>query len=245
MNFHNNCFHGKFLPHTFALLNNHPNTNMKIQALAFVGIATVALVACGPSEAEIKAAKEKATADSLATIAATERTVAIDAAASTVNWKGTMLGIKSHNGTVALTDAKLTVKGPSVTAGSFAVDLSSIKPLDDAYAPDDAKQGTRSMLVGHLQSGDFFDVANHPNATFEITSVQGNTATGNLTVRGVTNEEKVTDIVVTDENGAISASGKLAFDRQKYGVAWSSGSKDAVLNDIIELEIALTGSIAQ
>lgn len=218
---------------------------MKIQALAFVGIATVALVACGPSEAEIKAAKEQAIADSLATLAASERTVAIDAAASTVNWKGTMLGIKSHNGTVALSDANLVVKGPSVVSGSFTVDLSSITALDTAYAADDAKQGTRAMLLGHLASADFFDVANHPKASFEITSVEGNTATGKLTVRGTTNEEKVTDIAVIEENGVVKATGKLAFDRQKYGVAWSSGSKDAVLNDIIELEIALTGAFAQ
>jgi len=210
--------------------------------LSSVALAALFLVACGPSEAEIQATKEKATADSLATIAATERTVAVDAASSTVSWKGTMLGIKSHNGTVALTDANIVVKGPSVVSGSFAVDLSSMKALDDAYAADDAKQGTRAMLLGHLSSGDFFDVANHPSAKFEITSVEGNTATGNLTVRGVTNEEKVTDIAVTEMDGVVSTTGKLAFDRQKYGVAWSSGSTDAVLNDIIELDIALSGS---
>jgi polyisoprenoid-binding protein YceI len=210
--------------------------------LSSVALAALFLVACGPSEAEIQAAKEKATADSLATLAASERTVAVDAAASTVNWKGTMLGIKSHHGTVALTDANLVVKGPSVVSGSFTVDLSSITALDSAYAADDAKQGTRAMLLGHLASADFFDVANHPKASFEITSVEGNTATGKLTVRGTTNEEKVTDIAVTEENGAVKATGKLAFDRQKYGVAWASGSKDAVLNDMIELEIALSGS---
>lgn len=218
---------------------------MKATSVSLAALAALFLVACGPSEAEIQAAKEKATADSLATIAATERAVNVDVAASTVNWKGTMLGIKSHNGTVALSDAKLTVKGPSVTAGSFVVDLGSITALDDAYAPDDAEKGTRAMLLGHLASADFFDVANHPTASFEITGVEGNTATGKLTVRGITNEEKVTDIVVTDEAGAITATGKLAFDRQKYGVAWSSGSADAVLNDIIELEIALAGKIAQ
>lgn len=210
--------------------------------LSSVALAALFLVACGPSEAEIQATKEKATADSLATIAASERTVAVDAASSTVSWKGTMLGIKSHNGTVALTDANIVVKGPSVVSGSFAVDLSSMKALDDAYAADNAKEGTRAMLLGHLSSGDFFDVANHPSAKFEITSVEGNTATGNLTVRGVTNEEKVTDIAVTEMDGVVSTTGKLAFDRQKYGVAWSSGSTDAVLNDIIELDIALSGS---
>ncbi len=221
------------------------NTTMKFQALTITALAATFFVACGPSEAEIAAAKEKAVADSLATLAASERTVNVDAAASTVNWKGTMLGIKSHNGTVALSDANLVVKGTSVVSGRFTVDMRTIAALDAAYAADDAKEGTRAMLIGHLTSADFFDVANHQKASFEIGSVDGTTATGKLTVRGTTNEEKVTDIAVTEENGVVKVTGKLAFDRQKYGVAWSSGSKDAVLNDIIELEITLSGSFAQ
>jgi polyisoprenoid-binding protein YceI len=226
----------------FAPRNNPSSTPMKAVTLSVTALATLFLVACGPNEAEMAAAKEKATADSLAALAATEMTYRVDAAASTINWKGTMLGVKSHHGTVNLTEGKLAVKGGQILAGGFNVDLSSMAPLDSAYAPEGSKQGTKTMLIGHLQSADFFDVANFPNASFEITSVEGNTATGNLTVRGKTNEEKVTDIVVTEENGTVKVTGKLAFDRQKYGVAWSSGSKDAILNDNIELEIALTAS---
>jgi polyisoprenoid-binding protein YceI len=227
---------------TFAPRNNPSSTPMKAFTLSVTALAALFLVACGPNEAEVAAAKEKATADSLAALAATEMTYKVDAAASSINWKGTMLGVKSHHGTVNLTEGKLAVKGGQILAGGFNVDLSSMAPLDSAYAPEGSKQGTKTMLIGHLQSADFFDVANFPNASFEITSVEGNTATGNLTVRGKTNVEKVTDIVVTEENGTVKATGKLAFDRQKYGVAWSSGSKDAVLNDNIELEIALTGN---
>lgn len=207
-----------------------------------VALAATFLVACGPSEAEIQAAKEKATADSLVALASMERGVAVDLANSAVNWKGTMLGIKSHTGTVVLSDAKLMVKGPTVTGGSFIVDLSSIVATDEAYAPDGSEKGTRAMLLGHLASPDFFDVANHPTASFNITSVEGSTAIGILTIRGVSNEEKITDISVSEVDGAITATGKLAFDRQKYGVAWSSGSQDAVLNDTIELDITLNGS---
>ncbi len=214
---------------------------MKTPTLIAAGAALL-MVACGPSEAEIAAAKAKAIEDSLATVAATERAVAINTGASTVKWTGTMLGIKNHYGNVALSSAALTIKGPSVTAGSFVADLKAITPLDEGYAPDDAPQGTRAGLIGHLQSGDFFDVANHPTASFEITRVEGNTAYGNLTVRGITHEEKVTDITVTDNAGAITATGKLTFDRQKYGVAWSSGTQDAVLSDNIELDIELTGN---
>lgn len=227
---------------TFDPRNNPSSTPMKAVTLSVTALAALLLVACGPNEAEVAAAKEKATADSLAALAANEVIYKIDGAASTINWKGTMLGIKSHHGTVNLTEGKLAVKGGQVQAGGFNVDLNSMAPLDSAYAPEGSKQGTKTMLIGHLQSADFFDVANFPNASFEITSVEGNTATGNLTVRGKTNEEKVTDIVVTEENGTVKVWGKLAFDRQKYGVAWSSGSKDAVLNDNIELEVALIGN---
>lgn len=218
---------------------------MKTPAIALVGFAALALVACGPSEAEIQAAKEKRTADSLEALASMERAVMIDAASSNVKWTGTMLGVKSHYGTVALSEAKLTVKGPTVTGGSFIVDLNEIKAMDDAYAPDDAEKGTRAMLIGHLKSDDFFNVEQYPKASFEITSVDGNTAVGKLTVRDKTHEEKVTDIEVKEENGTVTVTGKLNFDRQKYGVAWSSGAKDMVLNDSIELDITLTGSFAQ
>lgn len=209
-----------------------------------IAATSVALVACGPSEAEIAEQKRKAYEDSLATVASMERRVDVDAAASQLEWKGTMLGIKAHYGTVALADAKLVVKGPSVVAGGFVVDLNTITPKDTLYAPDESNQGTRAQLVGHLHSPDFFDVANHPTATFDITRQEGNTLYGNLTVRGVTHEEKVTDVVVNEENGQVTATGTLTFDRQKYGVAWSSGVKDAVLSDDIEVKVTIVGTIA-
>ena len=218
------------------------NKPMKSPVLSVVALAAVALVACGPSEAELAAAKEKATADSLAALAAMEKSYGVDVAGSKLTWTGTMLGVKSHNGTIGLTEGKFSVKGGAVTSGAFTVDMKSITPLDTNYAKDDAKQGTRSMLVGHLMSPDFFAVDSFPTAQFEITSVEGNTATGKLTLRGKTNEEKVTDIVVSEENGVAKASGKLSFDRQKYGVAWKAPMKDVVLNDAIELTVELTGN---
>lgn len=213
---------------------------------SFLSLAAflVVLSSCGPSEAEMKAAREKAIADSLATIAAMERSFSIDAANSSVKWTGTMLGVKSHFGQVRLAEGKLTVKGPSIVGGSFVVDMSSITAQDSAYAPDDAKQGTRAMLLGHLASPDFFDVANHPQATFEITSVEADALVGNLTIRGVTNQEKVTGVTMSVDGDNVKASGKLTFDRQKYGVAWSSGAKDMVLSDNIDVEISLTGQAA-
>lgn len=215
---------------------------MKAPVVTVVALAALFLVACGPSEAEIAAAKEKATADSIAAAAAAEHAYTLDIAASKVMWTGTMLGVKSHHGTINLKDGSLTIQGGMVKGGAFTIDMTSMAPLDTNYAPDGAKQGTKSMLLGHLSSPDFFDVAANPTATFTITAVEGNTATGDLTVRGKTNSEKVTDIVVTEENGTVKATGKLSFDRQKYGVAWSTGAKDMILNDAIELTVELSGT---
>ncbi|MCB0795196.1 MAG: YceI family protein [Flavobacteriales bacterium] len=214
---------------------------MNYSSVVAAASAALLLIACGPSEAELAAQREKAVADSLAAAAAAEHVYSIDPANSRIEWKGTMLGVKSHYGTIAITDGKMTVQGGMPLSGSFAVDMSAINPLDTNYAPDDAKQGTKSMLIGHLQSPDFFDVATFPSAEFTITGASGTTITGDLTLRGQTHSETVTDVVITEENGILSATGKLTFDRQKYGAAWSSGAKDMVLNDNIELNIELSG----
>jgi polyisoprenoid-binding protein YceI len=221
---------------------------MKTLVSTSAALAALFLVACGPSEEEQKAAREKAVADSLAAVAAAEHNYVIDPAASTLNWVGNVTGAKvySHNGTIAFNGGNFVVKGGMLTGGSFEVNMNSITPLDANYAPDGSKEGTKANLVGHLGTADFFDVANHPTAKLSITGGSGNTATADLTVRGKTNSETITDIVITENaDGTAKATGKLVFDRQKYGVAWVHFMKDALLADNIELTVELNGKIAQ
>ena len=203
------------------------------------------LVACGPSEAEKKAAQEKATADSLAAAAAAEHTYAVDVANSTVQWTGNVTGSKvySHNGTIAFKNGSFTTQGGMLKSGSFQVDMGTIVPTDENYAPEGSEQGTKAHLIGHLSTPDFFDAANHPTATLTITGASGNTANADLTIRGKTNAETIKDIVITENaDVTVKATGKLTFDRQKYDVAWAHFIKDAFLSDDIELEITLTGN---
>lgn len=206
--------------------------------------AVLSIVACGPSEAEIAATKEKAVQDSIAAAAAMEKTYAIDAAASNITWAGHTSGAKvyGHHGNIALSNGMFTVKGGMLTGGKFEVNMKSITPLDSNYAPDGSKEGTKANLMMHLTTGDFFLTDTFPAATFVVKSVEGNTATGDLTVKGKTNEEKITDIAITEENGKAKATGKLVFDRQKYGVSWKHFMKDVLLADDIELSIDLTGN---
>lgn len=202
-------------------------TNRLILALTASG--AIFLTSCGGDHQH----QEETAAVETTTEAVEETQQAVSLEESSVKWEGEMLGIKAHWGYIGLTEASVSMKGDKLSGGSFVVDMSTIEPKDDVYTEDQ----TPEKLVGHLSSADFFDVANHPTASFEITSVSedGKTATGNLTVRGITNEETVENISLAD--GTLS--GTLTFDRKKYDVAWDAPMPDAVLSDEIPLTISL------
>jgi polyisoprenoid-binding protein YceI len=165
----------------------------------------------------------------------TEATYMVDPAASNIVWEGNMVNIYKHFGNLKISEGSFTVKGLQVTAGSFTTDMKSIDPKDSNYSAEHPKE----YLVGHLSKPDFFAVDSFPTATFVIKSVTGNTAKGDLTLRGKTNEETVTNILV-DTVGGVKATGKLVFDRQKYNVAYKADG-DKVLSNDITLDITLVG----
>ncbi len=197
--------------------------------LTIAAVGSLFLASCGGTS------EPEATTDITEEVAVVTTEPSIDAATSTVNWTGEMMGMYTHNGTVTVKEAKVTMAGDKVAGGSFVVDLSTITPLDKNY--DVAKGNTPEKLVEHLSSPDFFDVANHPTASFEITEVaaDGSSAKGNLTVRGITNVETVKNITLAD--GTLS--GTLTFDRTKYEVAFSHPVKEMVISNDIALVIAL------
>lgn len=185
----------------------------------------------------------KPTTDEATTVAvdstATEETYTIATdSTSFVSWKGVMLGVKEHFGKISFKEGSLSTKGGQLTGGSFTVDMSTIVPLDATY--DEKKGSTKEKLVGHLSSPDFFDVANNPTATFVVKSVNGNSAVGTLTVRGKSNEETLTNIVISETEGSLKANGNLKFDRKKYDVAFDMPMKDMVISNDIELAVELT-----
>ena len=163
----------------------------------------------------------------------------IDAAASTVNWKGTMVGVYSHNGTINISEGSITMEGENITGGTITMDMTSIVPLDSNYS----EENTAENLVGHLGSPEFFDVENNPTAMFEITGsdMAAGTISGNLTIRGKTNPETITNVEFDSEGNA--AKGMLVFDRQKYDVAYVATMKDMVLSDDIELAIMVKAAM--
>jgi len=161
----------------------------------------------------------------------------VDLTASLVTWKGSK-PTGSHNGTVALKESTLTVTDGKLTTGEFVIDMSSIKCLDIK----DPKKA--ASLVGHLSSGDFFDVAKFPIAKFVIASVEevdGKlSVTGNLTVKETTKGITI-PATFTNEGGVYTfKSDKFNIDRTEFGIEYNSGKlantlKDKLIYDLVEM----------
>ena len=83
---------------------------------------------------------------------------------SQVEWLGEKV-TGEHNGTIMLKEGMLEMENGMLTGGSFVMDMGSIKNLDMAGKDGAAK------LEGHLKSPDFFNVAEYPTATLELTEV--------------------------------------------------------------------------
>jgi|TARA_B110000483_G_C18178070_1_gene535804 polyisoprenoid-binding protein YceI len=157
--------------------------------------------------------------------------------ASTLEWKGTMVGIYSHTGTLNITEGSVMTENGNIIGGKVVIDMSSMQATDENYDP--SKDQTKENLIGHLQSPDFFDVANNPTASFVIKSVNGNILTGDFTLRGVTKEESITLADVKVSEKGFEATSSFKINRQDYGVIYKSSMADMVLSDDLEITIAI------
>lgn len=212
---------------------------MNIKNIIILGTLAFGLFACGGSEkAEESTANKETNQESNESVE--KRSYTVDQSNSKVAWSGGTAGaqVYGHNGLIAIKEGSLELEGDMVVGGSITIDMTTIQPLDSAYGPDSPKE----KLVGHLSSADFFLVEEFPTASFIIKSMEGNTIIGDLTVRGKTNEEKVTGVVIETTESGVQASGKLVFDRQKYDVAWKHFMQDVILSDDIELNINLNAT---
>ena len=206
--------------------NKMKKTFLKITVIAFTIFTVAACNSAETSEDEM-AEMEGITAD-----------ITADSTASEVIWKGDMLGLYAHEGTINMQSGNLSIENGMVKSGAFTIDLASIKPTDDGYS----EEKTADDLVGHLSSDDFFNVAEYPTATFEVTGSEGSEAMGNLTVRGKTNPETVKNVMVMEENGNVVVTGELTFDRTKYDVNFKMPVEDKVLSNDITLKIKVVGN---
>lgn len=126
--------------------------------LLFLALATT-IIACGPKGKTVETSDAKTVAD-----AENAQSFALNTDKSQVTWIGSKPAGK-HNGTISISSGTLKMNGNDIVAGNFTMDINSLKDLDMAGSDGAGK------LEGHLKSADFFDAANFPEATFEITEI--------------------------------------------------------------------------
>ena len=129
------------------------------------------------------------------------------------------LGISTFRGNFGKYEGQITVGENGIEAIEGSIDVSSV------HVPEE-------QLIGHLLSPDFFDAENHPKGTFVSTGVRQVDAenyevTGDLTLRGVTNE---VTLAVEVEGAGVGPTGASVLslkadgivNRNDYGISWGA-----------------------
>ena len=137
--------------------------------------------------------------------------------------------------------------------GGFKEFEGTINVVDGAVAPAtqvtikmDSTWSDNENLTGHLKSPDFFNVEEHPEATFTVTAVEpaetGSKVTGNLNLHGVTKSISFpATITVTDEAVAVNA--EFAINRKDFNINYP-GKPDDLIRDNVVIKLDIKGKPA-
>lgn len=151
-------------------------------------------------------------------------------APSTIDW----LGAKEHTDSTH-TGSFETVSGYATFAEDRTLEALAIQIDMNSLTSDDDR------LTRHLKNEDFFDVPNHPTASFTMTSWDGSgNLTGNLEMRGIAHE--ITAPVQLDwQEEQLSLTGEITVDRTRWNVSFKSDiALVEAADQLIKKEIVIT-----
>lgn len=131
-------------------------------------------------------------------------------------------GFKEFKGVIDLVDGK-------AESSRVLVDIK----MESVYSDSDG-------LTDHLKTGDFFEVAKYPNASFKSTKIVADsgkganafTVTGELTMRGVT--KSVTfPATITVADGGVTVKSEFAINRKDFGIVYAGKADDLIRDDVV------------
>lgn len=163
----------------------------------------------------------------------------INTEVSTLEWQAGKIVGEPYTGNVSISSGEILEKDGNFVGGSFSIDMDSITHHED-----------KQVVVDHLKSEDFFNVAQYPSSTFVISNIEGTTGTvqvtGNLTIKDKTNEISFPATISQDEE-KIAATAEFSIDRLQWDITYNSGSIFQQLGDkaikdeiIFRLDLELT-----
>jgi len=177
-----------------------------------------------------------------------EGTYRIDRGQSVVRWTGRNL-FNFHSGTVRLAGGEIVLRGGELVSARFTIDLRSIA-CEDLTDP-----GMNAMLIAHLHSPDFFDVAQHPTAEFVADAAEKlgtcTEGTPNFLLRGTLTLRSISQplafpvlIAPSDDGRQLTGQGQFEFDRTAHGSHYGSGKLfrflgKHIVNDHVHLHVKI------
>ena len=194
-------------------------------------------------------AKEAETNDAMSTTEVDDSAnkYVVDVDASKIEWKGSK-PTGTHNGTIDIATGDIYMSNDTIEGGMVVVDMTTIVSED---LEGEGKQKLEAHLKGTTEGkeDEFFNVKKYPEATFEITGYSGNSLSGNLTLKGTTNNVTFPATVSKDGNSITIQSETFAIDRTKWGVNYGSKTVfdnlgDSFVSDDIELKIMVKANKA-
>lgn len=210
---------------------------MKKVFLGFSAIALIAFTSCEKKEAvAVTESQEVATVSDAAAV------YAVDTEASQVEWRAYKIyegetAEQGHHGFMKLSNGTIGVEDNKIVSGEFVINSATIESVDLNDSPDDKKN-----LDDHLRSGDFLDVENFPNATFNITAVNpiegeyNSEISGNFKMRDVEKNLTFKANVGTEGETMTIASEEFTINRQDFGITFKGGG-NSVIKDNVTLKV--------
>jgi len=149
---------------------------------------------------------------------------------SQINFTGSKV-TGSHSGGFKTFTGHFTIQDGAPVGNDHLVTID----MNSTWSDDD-------KLTGHLKSADFFDVEKHPEAKFEITSLEKKTegswsVSGNFTLHGVTkNITFPATVAMSGETARIDA--KFDINRKDFDIVYP-GKPDDLIRDEVVIELKL------
>lgn len=191
-------------------------------------------------EAEVSEAKEAATAEAEA------MNFTVDTTESVIKWQGEK-PTGTHTGTIKVAEGSFKANDSVIESGTFVIDMQSIEVTD---LEGEEKANLEAHLKGTVEGkeGDFFNVNEFPQATFEVTGIteeEGQSMLqGNLTMKEETKNISFPVSISKDGENIMITSEEFTIDRTKWNVNYGSksvfeGLGDKFINDDVSLKINL------
>ncbi|MCJ8289703.1 MAG: YceI family protein [Crocinitomicaceae bacterium] len=200
---------------------------MKKFGILFLGAGALSLAAC------------TASVDEETEVAVESVTYSLDAENSTLTWGASISPEYGHKGTISFKSGSITMEGDALTAGSFVVDMATIKNTDIE------DEGKASYLEGHLTGtivdedhpvDMFFNIEKFPTVDVKLGEYKDGSLSTTLTILGSELTQDVPVTFTSDENGA-SIKGTFSMDFASLGIPGLDQHGEGSISTTIEFDL--------